>query len=78
MGSSLLNIALDDVQRVNKVKSEYNSGANSGLKVGSMFNCINMATKLNGVTGIGSMIPISPSNDVSDVLSNHSNSSNPF
>lgn len=34
MGSSLINAAMTDVQRVNKVKSEYNSGATNMMNAG--------------------------------------------
>ncbi len=34
LGSSLINAAVNDVQRVNKIKSEYNSGPGNFIKAG--------------------------------------------
>lgn len=34
MGSSLINAAFNDVQKVNKVKSEYNAAPNNFIKAG--------------------------------------------
>ena len=46
---------MNDVQRVNKVKSEYNSGATNMMNAGQMFKCMDMANKLSGIAGVGSM-----------------------
>lgn len=37
LGSSLINFAMEDVTRVNKVKSEYNAGGKPSMNVGNMF-----------------------------------------
>lgn len=37
LGSSLINFAMEDVTRVNKVKSEYNAGGKPNMNVGNMF-----------------------------------------
>ena len=58
MGSSLINAAFNDVQKVNKVKSEYNAAPNNFIKAGQMFKCMDNAAKLStsiGGIGIGSV-----------------------
>lgn len=79
MGSSLINAAMTDVQRVNKVKSEYNAGAGNVMNAGQMFKCMDMANKLSGIAGVGSMFtnPIHEESDKGSVISG-TNSFNPF
>lgn len=43
MGSSLINAAFNDVQKVNKVKSEYNAAPGNFIKAGQMFKCMDTA-----------------------------------
>ena len=49
LGSSLINFAMEDVTRVNKVKSEYNSGGKPNVNVGNMFKRFDMTNTLSGM-----------------------------
>ena len=58
MGSSLINAAFNDVQKVNKVKSEYNAAPGNFIKAGQMFKCMDTAARLStnfGGVGVGTV-----------------------
>ena len=48
LGSSLINFAMEDVTRVNQVKSVYNQNTNTS-NIGSMMNAMNISNTLSGM-----------------------------
>lgn len=75
LGSSLINFAMQDVTRVNKVKSEYNQNINSGVaNVGSMMNAMSISNTLSGMlmmnNGLGShVMGTQPDDDACSLMS---------
>lgn len=49
LGSSLINFAMEDVTRVNKVKSVYNQNTKSINSIGSMMNAMSITNTLSGM-----------------------------
>ncbi len=82
-GSSLINVAMGDLQKTNKIKSQYNAqtAQGSNMKAGQMLQCMNMAQQLSGGPGgVGSMFVKNTMGDEEDDVSLQSghNSLNPF
>jgi len=77
--SSLINAAMTDVQRVNKVKSEYNSGGGNQMKAGQMFQCMSLAKRMGGPTsGVGNMFMPTIDEDGTGSLLSGTSGTNPF